>query len=365
MNRLPLNVVAFAGNNTDVYEGFRDYYFHYMSEVAGKKYGPYDTTVSLTEKDSKIHKSLMAEVERVSGMKRPEGVPIEAWANNPMVKWAIPTVASVMIDAITPETIIKSNGLYTDMVTVGFGGAAQFDIEPNSLMTTSPAGNAQRTTFKQKQFKTSKSLTATNHNITVYTSLYAVLSGVESMAEFVRKAVVAMERDMTVECYKVFYALVNGASFPAALKKTGFTAENAMDLLQKVTAYNGGAKATMVGTTMALMNVLPDQAKGYRIVTQSENMGIQLIRNFYDYDILELPQVATGDSDYSMVLDDKKLYIMSPSSDKIIKGVIEGTTMSNTEDHYDTANLQSTTTFNKRYAFEGITNSVMGVINLP
>jgi hypothetical protein len=364
MNRLPLNVVTFAGENTDVYEGFRDYYFHYMAEVGGKKYGPYDTSVSLTEKDAKMTKALMSEVERVSGMKRPENVSIEAWATNPTVKWAIPTVANIMIDSIIPETIIKNIGLYTDIVTVGYGEAAQFDLAPNSLMTTSQAGNAQRTTFKQKEFKTSKSLVAVNHNITVAVSLYRVLAGQESMAEYVRKAVISIERDMTGEAYDVFSALVNGASFPAPLKKTGYTAENAMELLQKVTAYNNGAKAVLVGTPLALMNVLPDQAKGYRMVTQSENPGIQLIRNFYDYDILELSQVATGKFDYSLKLDDKKLYVMSPSSDKIIKGVLEGSSTSNTQDFYDTANLQSTTTFNKRYAFEGITNSVMGVITL-
>lgn len=364
MNKLPLNVIAFAGNNTSVYECFRDYYFHYMDEVAGKKYGPYDSSVSLDEKDKKMSKALMAEVERVSCMKRPDGVPIEAWATNPTVKWAVPAVASAMIDAIIPDTIIKSNSLYTNTVTVGYGEAAQFDIEPNSLMTTSPAGNAQRTTWKQKQFKTSKSLVAVNHNVTVAVNLFSVLAGRESMAEFVRKAVYAMEHDMTVECYDVFATLANSATVPAAFKKTGFTTAGAMELLQKVTAYNGGSKAVLVGTTLALMNVMPDQAKGYRIVTNSENMGIQLIRNFYDYDIMELPQVATGGSNYGMKLDDRKLYVMSPGSDKIIKGVIEGATMSNTENFYDTANLQSTTTFNKRYAFEGITNSVMGTITL-
>jgi hypothetical protein len=93
-------------------------------------------------------------------------------------------------------------------------------------------------------------------------------------------------------------------------------------------------------------------------------MGIQLIKNFYDYDILELPQVATGVS-YGLALDDAKVYIMSAGgADKIVKGVVEGATLSNSNDYYDTANLSSNATFNKRWAFEAITNATMGVITV-
>jgi hypothetical protein len=364
MNRLPLNVVQFAQGKTDVYEGVRDYFFHYMSEVAGKKLGAYDSTISLSEKDAKMNKALMSEVERVSGQVKPENMSAEQWATNPMIKWAIPAVASIMIDAVIPDTIIRSIGVYTDIKYVDYGEVAEFEVMPNSLMTTSQAGNAQRTTFKQKQFRTSKSLMAINHDVTVSVSLYKVLAGRESLAEFIRKAVLSIERDMTKDAYGALTTLVNAGTFPNQLVKTGVTTANVLNLCQVVTAYNMGNKATIVGTTAALANVLPDSAKGYRILTQSENMGIQLIKNFYDYDILELPQVATGVS-YGLALDDTKVYIMSAGgTDKIVKGVVEGATLSNSNDYYDTANLSSNATFNKRWAFEAITNATMGVITV-
>lgn len=103
----------------------------------GKKIGGYDASVSLAEKEAKMNEALLSEVERISGMKRPEGVTIEAWSANPSVKWAVPTVANIMIDAIIPETIIRSFGLYTDIKYVGYGEVAQFDVEPNALFTVS------------------------------------------------------------------------------------------------------------------------------------------------------------------------------------------------------------------------------------
>lgn len=363
MTRLPLNVVQFAGENADVYEGFRDYYFHYMSEVADKKLGAYDGTVSLSSKEDKMNKALLSEIKRVSGQSFDSSISFEAWSQNPMVKWATFQTVNTMIDAIIPETIIRSIGVYTDIRNIDFGETQTFDIAPNSLMTVSEGGNAQRTTFRQKQFKTSKTLVPVNHSITVEVALYKVLAGKESLAEFTRKAVLSIERNMTKDAYGALTTLVGAGTFPSQLQKTGYTQDGLINLCEIVTAYNQGNKATIVGTTTALNKVLPDSAKGYRIMTPSENMGIQLIRNFFDYDILVLPQVATGQN-FGLALDNTKIYVMSTSSDKVIKGVIEGNTLSNSNDFYDNADLTSNATFNKRWIFEGVTNSTMGVMTL-
>lgn len=361
--KLPMHILQFAGENNTVYESFRDYFLTYMGEVEGKDWGSYDKTLTFSEKDVQMNKKLMSEITRVSGQSIPSGMTLEQFSTNPMVKWATFAVTNMMIDAIIPDTIIKSIGVYTDIRNIGIGGVAQFDVKPNSLYTVSEGSNARRTTFKTKEFNTSKSLVPVNHTITVETSLYKVLAGEESLAEYVRKAVLAIETQMSVDAYGALTALVGSSTFPTALKKTGFSVDNVLDVCQTVSAYNR-SKAVIMGTTKALSKVLPDSAKGYRIITPSESMGIKLIKNFYEYDILELPQVATGDADYSLALDDTKLYIVSPSTDKLVKGVIEGGVMTFERTPQDNANLTSTQTINKRYAFEAISNSKMGVITL-
>lgn len=133
------SILKFANGNEDAiktYEMFRDYYFHYMSEVEGKNYGAYDKETSLDEKDKQMHEAFMAEIERVSGSKRGD-MSIEMWAMNPQVRFAYDSVIATMIDAIIPETIVKNIGLYTDVKTVGYGENAHFTIEPNSVYTVS------------------------------------------------------------------------------------------------------------------------------------------------------------------------------------------------------------------------------------
>lgn len=323
MAKLSNNVVTFSAGNTKPYEQFRDYYFHYMHDARKKDLGVYDTSVSFAEKEKKMNETLFSEIERVSGQTLPSGMDMAHFSNNPMIKWATFAVVDMMIDTIMPETIIDSIGIYTDIRNVGFGDSASFEISPRSLFTVSQGANAQRTAFVHKQFKTTKTLVAVNHPFTVQVALYSVLAGKESLAEFVRKAVISVETEMTKDAYNALNAGLSAASVPAALRKNGYTQDTLLTMCQTVGAYNQGMKPVIVGTTLALSKILPSAANGYRIVTNSENMGIQVIRNFFDYDILMLPQVATGLADYSLALDDKIIYVISPTSDKLIKGNLQ------------------------------------------
>ena len=360
------SLVTFAGGNEkalDTYKGMRDYYFHYMSAVEGKKgYGDFDASVSLDEKETKMHKALLAEVERVSGCPRGD-MPFEAWSMSPQVKWATFAVVGAMIDAVLPDTIIKSVGIYTEMHTVGFGETVEFEVQPNSIFTVSQSANAQRKGFNKKQFAINETLQAIPYQITVQTQLYKVLSGKENLARFVRKAVISVETKMNLEAYNTLAGLVANASFPAALKVTGYSADDAITLAQTVEAYNNGAKVSFIGTKKAIYQMLPDASKGYRMITDASNPQINIVRGVFDWDIIELPQVATG-INYGLALDDHKVYVMSTGAEKVIKGVLEGVTLANSNDFYDTADLTSSATMTKRFGFAATSNSVCGVITV-
>lgn len=363
-----LSIVKFAnGNDTTLKfaERFRDYYFHFMSEVAKKNLGTFDSSVSLQAKEDRINKDFMTEVQRFANFQIPENLEPAHIVTHPTIGWAAFAIVDMLIQAVLPETIINSIGTYTDIRNIGWGDSAQFEIKPRALMTISTAGHGQRTTFRQKEFSSNKTLLPVNHDITVYASLYKVLAGKETLADYVRKAILSMDTEMTRDAYNAFHAGFNAADYPSALVKTGYTQDTLLNLCQVVTAYNQGDKAVIVGTTAALSKVLPDSAAGYRIVTNSEAIGIQLIRNFFDYDILVLPQVATANyQDYSLLLDDKEIHVISPSTDKLVKGVIEGVTLNNSNNYYDNANLTSNSTINKSWAFEFVSNATAGLLKL-
>jgi hypothetical protein len=99
------------------------------------------------------------------------------------------------------------------------------------------------------------------------------------------------------------------------------------------------------------------------MITDASNPQINIVRGVFDWDIIELPQVATG-INYGLALDDHKVYVMSTGAEKVIKGVLEGVTLANSNDFYDTADLTSSATMTKRFGFAACSNTVMGVITV-
>lgn len=356
MANLPLHVVQFAGKNTKTYEQFKDYFFHAES-IRGRKLGEFDETIKFADKEAKMHNALLSEVTRLSGQVITEGIDMIQFSSNPQIKWAMGAVVNMMIDAIIPDTIIRSIGLYADIKTVPFGGVAQYNVKPNATMSTTKFSNGRREGFAQKHFGTSVSIVPEAHEINVEESLYKILVGESSLADYTRKAILALETDMTVDAYTAFAAIADRSGYPTALVSATFSVDSLIEQCQIVEAY-AKSKPVIIGTKRALAKVLPDASKGYRLTTPSEAPTIGLIRGFYEYDIMELPQIATG-KDFGLALSDDYIYVIAPSSDKLLKGAVEGTTQSFTTSAEATADLTTNTSFIKRWKFEVVTNSVM------
>jgi hypothetical protein len=147
------------------------------------------------------------------------------------------------------------------------------------------------------------------------------------------------------------------------LQVSGYTQASLVRLCQQVTAWNGGAKAMVVGTQLALVNVLPDDAN-YRYMLDSDYVKIGYIKTAFGYDVMALPQVADMATPFGMVLSDSYIYIISPSSQKLVKLVLEGSTLSNTDQPFQNANLTQNATIWKSYGVGVATNAVAGIISI-
>lgn len=368
--KIPTNVLNFAGNNTAPYLMFRDYWNHYKSmngdakvEFQSKKED--GTSISFAEKEEKMNAALKKEIMRVAGVTSFDTFALEQWVTNPMINWATFAVVSAMIDMIIPESIIETIGLYTDVRTIGWGDSAAFDVEPRDLFVVSKAGKSQRQAEIKKQFRGQVTIIPEMREITVGVNLYKVLAGMESLATFTAKAVRSLETAMTVDAYNAFAtamaALPNTAT--TGLRVAGYTQAALVSMLQRVTAWNGGAKALVVGTQLALVNVLPDDAN-YRYTLNDEYVKLGYIKTAFGYDVMALPQVVDISTPWGTVLADDRIWVVSPSSQKLLKLVLEGSTLSNTNQPYDHANLTQNTTLFKSWGVGVSTNAVAGTITL-
>jgi hypothetical protein len=373
---IPSQVLAFAGGeaNLGIYKKFVDLYRHYEA-LNGKKNVEFATKalnangvmvdISYAEKEEQMNALLKREILRVAGIATFSDFPIETWASHPTLQWASFAVVSALVDMILPESLIDSIGMYTEVKNIGWGDSAAFDITPRDLFVVSKVGRSKRTTELKKQFRGQVVVVPELRAVTVFVSLHKVLAGKESLAEFVAKCVRSMEVQMTVDAYNAFVVALGAVSATAStgLRVSGYTQAEFVRLAQTVTAWNQGAQAIAIGTKLALSNILPADGN-YRYTLESDYAKLGYIRNFNGVDIMELPQVADWANPYGLLLDNAKIWFVSPSSQKLLKVVIEGNTLSHTDDVFENANLTQTSTLYKSFGVAVATNAVAAQMSL-
>lgn len=338
-------LVQFAAGNTDFYEAA-------MSYFCDKEQG--------TEKKNLGHVAFMAEVERKSGVSR-AGLEQNAWINHPSVRWASMAIVNSTIRAIVPATILPQFGVFADFRTQGFGDVTKFTIMPRSFYVTSKGGRAERTSFRQRKFATDITVAPVEHLVTVYRKMYNVLADKDNVFDFMTWVIASINTAMYGDA---LVALNTGLStIPAgALNVTGaFDLKTLVKMAETVQYKNGGVKPIICGSATALMDVLPDSTSGYRMYVDGDAGKVELIRNVMGYDVLKLDNAvdATG----NLVLPDNKIYVVSPSQDKLVKGVMT-TSLSNSNEFYDNADLTQNFTTRLEWEFVFATAAYAGVFTV-
>ncbi len=371
------HVMAFAQtpSGKQLLDAFLDYWKSYLYREDSTKYAKFANEIKNVDNEGKpltfdmkekiVNDLLKQEVITRSGVSYAKDEPVARWFNHPNVKFETFAIVEVLIDLILPDTIIDSIGAYSNVKVIGWGDSADFQIKPRDLFPVTLMGRGQRKAELQRQFNGHVTLVPQMHEVSVQVSLYRVLAGLDSLADFTAKAVRSMETQLTVDAYTSFATALDALSTSGAtqLKYTGYTQSVLVSLAQKVTAYNNGNKALILGTQLALQNVLPLDPN-YRYTLDSEYVRMGYVPTAFGYDMLMLPQVASWNNPFSLVLDDTKLWVVSPSSTKLVQVVLEGNALSNTSDVFGSAMLEQDTTILKSWVTGIATNSIAGEITL-
>lgn len=358
-----MNVKAFSAMSKDLYDAMKEYSRNYNNERKGvKAFADH----SKEDMGTLINKAFAMEVAKQSGMALPTDLTnkteVKRYAGNPMVKYFANQIRDVMIDMILPDVLMTGAIRYfADIKYADLGDTIKFDIKSNSLFTVSKAGWRQRTTNQQKTFRTTVTLEGENHEVTVGTTLFEILTNQAFVAEEVMKVGLSIEREMLNEAYDAFAVSANALTGNLAVNN--YSETSLIKLCQTVTTYNNGRKAVILGTPVALKSVLPSN-NNYRYLLDDEYVRLGHLQTFNGYDVIPLEQVAddTNATPYSLKLADDKIYVVSPASDKIVKIGVFGGSFSHTDDKYDNANKTIETTTEKAWSTRVITNSVAGVV---
>ena len=352
-------IIAFANGNTDFYVAFADYHNHKAAEEWKQNLGSYDKNVSLAEKSEKVKNAFFAEIERLSNCPRTD-VNKDAWMANPVVKWATFAIVNATVNVVLPAYVTATFAPFVDFRTVGYGDILNLKVPPKTLYTVSRGGKGERTSFRQKKFAGNVVVSPIEHIVTTYVDMYRVLAGKDDLAEAVRAIVISIELDMNAEIISALTTGLNAVTYPAAFQESGaFDATKLVQLCQRVQAYNGMVKPVIMGTTAALMNVLPSATKGYRMVIDGKDGVVSYVSDFYGYDTFEIPQAPTG-ANYGLAMSDSTLYVVSPAVTKVVAGAMT-TTLTNSNDFYDNADISQNFTMRKGYDFEFLGAAFAGI----
>jgi len=357
------NILAFAADGK-LPVMFQDYMNHYKS-IAEKKSVEFDTTLSFDEKEARLNSALRKEIIKRAGVAYATEDNISEWFNHPLVAHELFAVTNALIDMILPQSIIDTIGLYTDVRTGEWGNNFSFDIEPRDLFVVSKHGKAQKTTEVHKQYRGQKTLTPEMHELTVGVSMYSVLSNKESLANLVSKCIRSIETAMTLDAYNAFATAMSNLSATATtgLRIAGFSQANLIRLAEQVQSWSYGAKPLIVGTATALLNVLPDD-NNYRYSLNDSYVTLGYIPTVNGYDVMRMPQVADIETFGALKIANDRIWVIAPSTQKIVKLCLEGNTIANTTGVFENSDLTQTSTLMKSWSAGVITNAVAGVITL-
>jgi hypothetical protein len=348
----------------DLFNRFDDLFKQYQHRTE-KKNTEFDATVSFDEKEHQMNAMIIKHIIARSGVNYATDSNLEDWFYHPLVIHETFAVLNQLIDFVLPETIIDSIGMYTDVKVGGWGDNFSFDVAPRDIFVVSKAGRAQRNSEVKKQFKGQVTVLPEARQITVAVAMYRILAGIDSLAEFVAKAVRALETQMAYDCYSAFAVAMAAVDSTATsgLLIAGYTQAGLVRLCEQVSTWNGGAKAIVMGTALALQSVLPDDAN-YRYELDSDYVKMGYIKTISNYDIMALPQVVDLATPFGRLLSDTTLWVVSPGAQKIVKLCLEGNMLSNTNQPFDAANLRQETTLTKSWGVGVVTNAIAGEVTL-
>jgi len=175
----------------------------------------------------------------------------------------------------------------------------------------------------------------------------------------INKALLSLETEMSKDIYGAMATAMAALSTTAStgLRAVGWDQDDFVTLAQKVQSHSGGATPIALGTKLALNKIFPNDAN-YRYDIESEYVKLGYMRNISGVNTYELPQIADWTNPFATLLNDDRIWIVAPGTDKLVKCVIGGTSMSNMDDTFANADMSQNATMWKAWTVGIVTSGI-------
>ena len=313
----------------DVVQAGVEAWYHYCYEVKNKdgrfdKYSSYAKDgVSLNEKQELFTAALQKEALRYANLPAGSSFNEGAVMNHPSVKWATFQLVSQTLDVIIPQTVLDNFYQFAEVKSVSWGDNMVFHTESPDLFVTSKIANGIRRGQRQRVFGQDIKLNPVRREVAIYEEFYRVVSGKVQWASWVSRVAQAIETAITTDIYSAIYN--SFSSLGAAYKQSAAFAQTSFnELVQHVSAGNGGARTVAFGTKTALSKVVPDN-QYFQFALGAEYNQMGYVGNFQGTDLFMVEQRHIPNTD-TFAINTTDILVVSTGLDKIVKVGFEGET---------------------------------------
>ena len=339
---------------------WKDYVTNYRAlNFSTKK--QYSQSKTLEEKEMIVNAAIAKEVDKLAGVDT-SLINKEAYATNPTYLWANNAVINKLVDMVIPDILTEDFLNVAEVVQIGYGDSAEFDIKSSDLFYVSKTGNSRRHVEAQRQFTGHTSIPVSNHVITTETDMYRVLAGKESPAEYAMKVVLSIEAEIAKD---IMAAITSSfTTLNTNLKENSYDEKQFQKLAARVTALNGGARAVAMGTDLALSTVLPSDDY-LKMGLGEDYTKVGYLPVFKKVPLIGLSQKIDWTSDdYKFALPDDMIYFISPGAQKLVKIVIEGGSLTFSDDFASNGNLTQVSSLHSRFGVAVVTGAKYGIMKV-
>lgn len=245
-----------------------------------------------------------------------DNMALKNFSNDPLYRSFADATVGAMIDAVLPDVINPSLGLIAETVNVDYGDVATFDMDNNGMYTVAKAGFRTPHVDVQVMEGQSVSVAPEDYRITLQFNHYDILAGRKNIAKEVMRATKSLQAEYCNSVWSLAMTAASGVSAP--LKVTNFNIDTAITLGERVSAWNN-AEAVYAGTPVAISKIIDSATTGFRYTFDEANK-LTSARDFHGFKVIPTPNFADyKSSNYGLILDNTKIFVLSPASDKLAK----------------------------------------------
>lgn len=284
-----------------------------------KRYASFSNGRSYEEENRLFATSLMQECYNISNLDSEKWPVAKAFTFSHFERAFFAVLEEVIRRTTAKSNVEEYMGRVAEVRNAGDGDTLNIDIRAKNVYILSRVSRGRNSSHIQRRYGQNVVLTPTPRQVTVGFEIHHIAAG---RFDYGREIALASEGIQTSLLNEV-QSLVYGSSNPInnKLTESSYTESSFRLLCQRVQARNGGGMTMVYGTEIALGRVLPSNTNFLQDLGE-DYMQYGYLVNLFGYRAMRFPQAV--DADYSEIIPNNRLLIMTSGVDTPIKIGMEG-----------------------------------------